>query len=122
MHLIILHTATTITSNDGAVCPGQQLVLTCTGQGASQRWSIMKGGLSTQCSFVSDGQPGMLCLREIPAAGLHNLTMQLQSTARQHFVSTLSTVTTTSLNSTMIECTTGSSRDMTTILIRGIHR
>ena len=120
-----MYTATTITSNsDATVCLEQQLILTCTSQGASQRWIIMKGGLSTQCSFVSGGRPGMLCLGAIPAAGLYNLTIQLHSIEHQHFVSTLSTMTNMSLNNTMIECTTctGPSRDMTTIrIIRGIQ-
>ena len=123
MVFLFLVTATTITSNsDATVCLEQQLILTCTGQGASQRWIIMKGGLFTQCSFVSGGRPGMLCLGVIPATGLYNLTIQLHSIEHQHFVSSLSTVTNMSLNNTMIECTTGPSRDMTTIrIIRGIQ-
>ena len=77
----------------------------------------MKDGRADHCTFLLREQPGMPCFPTIPDAGLYNLTIELQSSEYQHFVSTLSTVTDMSLNNTEIECTTGPSRDMTTIRI-----
>ena len=45
-HIMCTCTAAAITSNiDGSVCPGDNLVYTCVGQGTSQRWRINKHGV-----------------------------------------------------------------------------
>ena len=118
LHTLLFAAATLITSNIAStLCPGVELNLTCIGQGGSQRWTIMKDGLSRQCTLVSGEQSGMLCVLVIPDAGIYNLSIQLHSSGRQRIVSALSTVTNVSLNNTVIECTTGGSSDMTIIKI-----
>ena len=77
----------------------------------------MKDGRADHCTFVLGEQPGMLCA---PNTGLYSsLTIELHSSERQHFASTLSTVAEMSLNNAMIECTSGLSRD--SIIIRIIN-
>ena len=108
--------AATISTNikGNIVCPGEQLVLTCTGQGNTQRWHIeSEGGVVAQQVFKKSDSRGTW-----PPVGAYQFT--LVSTAYYSFESRLSTVVTNAMNNTMVECTDSVlPRDRTTIKLAG---
>ena len=114
---------TTLTSNfDGDVCPGEQLILTCLGQGTSLRWSVVnEGGSKTlEHTFARRHQLGTQHIQTQDNAAGYNLT--LVSTDYHHFESTLSTISTSTLQNTRVECiTSDSSQDRINLKIIGIY-
>ena len=108
-----LPTAASVTSNiEGVmVCPGEELVLTCTGQGTSQRWSITGDAARIDIVFVKSDELGTLEHQG------YNFT--LISTVYDNFISILSTAVTIAIKNTIIECTGHSSRDSVTVLLAG---
>ena len=114
-------TVTALTSNfDGDVCPGDQLVLTCLGQGTALRWSVVnEGGLTLEHTFARGHQLGTQHIQTQDNAAGYNLT--LVSTDYHHFESTLSTISTSTLQNIRVECiTSDSSQDGITLEIIGI--
>ena len=112
-----LSTAASISSNiEGVmVCPGEVLMLTCTGQGTSQRWHITGG--ASQINEILNlffAKSDELGTQERQG---YNFT--LISTVYENFISTLSTVVTSAINNTIVECAGHSSRDSATILLAG---
>ena len=97
------------------VCRGEELILTCTGQGTSQRWHIIAKSARSQIDvnflFVKSDKLGT------QERGGYNFT--LISTVYENFISTLSTVVTSAMNNTIAECTGYFGRDSVTILLAG---
>ena len=115
MSLNQLSTAVSISSNiEGAmVCPGEELILTCTGQGTSQRWHITVNGVTQITLFFTNSDK----LGTQEHRQEYNFT--LISTEYDNFISTLSTLVTSAMNNTMAECTGHLGRDSETILLAG---
>ena len=97
------------------MCPGEELILTCTGQGTSQRWHITANSALSQIDvnflFVKRDKLGT------QEHGRYNFT--LISSLYETFISTLSTVVTSEMNNTVAECTGHLGRDSATILLAG---
>ena len=75
------------------MCPGEELVLTCRGQGTSQRWHITDDSSTADninIIFVINEEPGIQELQK-----MYNFT--LLSKVYNNFVSTLSTVATNAI-------------------------
>ena len=99
------------------VCPGEELILTCTAQGTSQRWLVT--GSSGQSQIYVNflfAKSDKLGTQE---RGGYNFT--LISTVYENFISTLSTVVTSAMNNTIAECTGHLGRDSATILLAGCY-
>ena len=113
--LIDISAASIITTNieDNIVCPGEELILTCTGEGDSLRWNVQnKNSDSTEELFIRGQHLGL-------RRTWNSFTFTLISTDYNHFESTLSTVVTNAVNNTEVECSTSSSRDTVTIRVAG---
>ena len=96
------------------MCPGEELVLTCTSQGTSQRWRIAEeGGAITEQAFVKGGELRILVIR-------NSYRFTLMSVAYDNFESTLSAMATNAINNTMVECTGHFSRYSIVIKIAGL--
>ena len=113
---ILEYTAATITTNieDDVVCPGKELIITCTSDSTfQQRWTVMNDGgtILAHHLFTSGSQLG--------AYGSLDYHFTLISTANNRFISTFSTVATSALNDATVECADSSSPDVTTIKIQG---
>ena len=95
------------------VCPGEELILTCTIRGTSQRWTITdEDGADIEVTFTRNEQR--------PVAHYFNtMTFEfaLISVAFDHFESTVSVVVTEEINNTRVECTGRFSRDSIIILM-----
>lgn len=117
MSCMQLSTAASISSNiDGViVCPGEELILTCTGQGTSQRWRVTANGASQTDSisflFVQSDELG--------TQEHQGYSFTLISTMYDNFISTLSSVVTSTMNNTVAECTGHLSKDSVSILLAG---
>ena len=85
------------------------MVLTCTGGGSSQRWTVD----SVEQVFTTGVTP-----RTQRQKGLYKFTVI--SSDIHHFETTLSTVTTAAMNNTMVECNDGLPADTVTIKISGL--
>lgn len=111
--MIDFHTAATITTNikGSIVCPGEHLILTCTGVGVTQRWDI---GNDDRVSYTFTAGNG-------PGTRYHIGSYQftLVSSTRNHFQSTLTTFATIVMNNTVVECNDGMPADRVTIRIAG---
>ena len=102
------------------VCPGEELILTCTSQGTSQRWTITdEDGADIEVVFVStlsDEQRLVSCI-------FNTMTFEfdLMSAAFSHFESTVSVVVTEEINNTSlrVECVGRFSRDSVVVTIAG---
>ena len=97
------------------VCPGEELILTCTGQGPVQRWTITdEDGADIEVSFsrTSDEQRLISC-------NFNTMTFEfaLMSVAFDHFESMFSVVVTEEINNTRVECTGRLSRDSIVLTI-----
>ena len=121
--IIIMHgyhhvsAAATISTNikGNIVCSKEQLVLTCTGQGTTQRWRIENEGGVTEKVFTKSDSRGTL-------SPMDAYQFTLVSTAYYSFESRLSTVVTNAINNTMVECTDSTlPRDRTTIKLAGLQ-
>ena len=86
------------------------MILTCTGQGTYQRWTVQN---NYDVIFTVTHQPGTQHIFEI-------YIFTLISSASHHFVSTLSTVATSVSTDVEVECGDVSSIDTVTIRIEGI--
>ena len=108
-------TAATISTNiEGNIaCPGEVLVLTCTGQGPAQRWNIQSIDIEHVHTFTIGETPGTISVEDP-----YNFT--LISVAFDSFESTLSTTITNEINNTVIECTDSLSHDTAVIRIAGL--
>lgn len=113
---------TNLTSNfDGEICPGEQLVLTCWGQGTSLRWNIVtQSGLTLEHTFRRGDQLGTQHMQSQDNAAGYNLT--LVSNDYNHFESILSTISTNALQNAQVDCVTSiSSQSMITLKITGTY-
>ena len=86
------------------------MVLTCTGGGSSQRWSVDSG--TVEQVFTTGGTPGTQHQK-----GLYQFTVIASDV--HHFETTLSTVATAAMKNTMVECSDGLPLDTVTIRIAG---
>ena len=96
------------------VCPGEELILTCTGQGTSQRWIITdENGADIEVIFSSTSDEQRLINRYF-----NTMTFEfaLISVAFDYFESTVSVVVTEEINNTRVECTGRLSRDSIIVL------
>jgi hypothetical protein len=100
------------------VCPGEELILTCTSQGTSQRWIITdENDASFEVTFTSTSDEQRLVSRIF-----NTMTFEfaLMSVAFDHFESMVSVVVTEEINSTTVECVGRfSSRDSVVLMITG---
>lgn len=89
------------------------MVLTCTGQGTTQRWHVENEAVVFDKLFVSGEESGMQVVKN-----LYNFT--LISSISNNFESTLSLIATIKENNTNVECADHFSRDTVTIKIAGL--
>ena len=110
-----LYTAASVSTNIGGniACPGEELMLTCTGQGTTQRWRVENQVGTEEILFSSGEDPNTQLL-----SNLYNFT--LRSSVHSNFESTLSVIATNNLNNTFVECTDRLSQDTVTIKIAGL--
>ena len=96
------------------VCPGEELILTCTGVGDSLRWNVEnENSGSTEELIIRTHQLGLI-------RTWNSFTFTLISTDYYHFESTLSTVVINAVNNTDVECSISeSTRNTVTIRIAG---
>jgi hypothetical protein len=99
------------------VCPGEELILTCTGQGPIQRWIITdEDGADIEISFSSTSDEQRPVVRSFNTMSFE---FALMSVASDHFESTVSVVVTEEINNTKVECTGRSSRVSIVLKIKG---
>ena len=101
------------------VCPGEELILTCTGQGTSQRWTITdEDGAGFEVSFSSTSTSDE---QRLVSRYFNTITFEfaLMSVAFSHFQSMISVVVTEEINNTRVECTGRFSRDSVIVMITG---
>lgn len=100
------------------VCPGEELVLTCTSQGTSHRWYISdEDGANFEVSFTkSTSDEQRLIIRNFNTMSFE---FALMSVAYDHFESTVSVIVTEEINNTRVECTGRFSRDLVVLKISG---
>jgi hypothetical protein len=101
-------------------CPGEELILTCTGQGTSQRWTISDEKENIiDVTFTSTSDEQRLISRIF-----NTMTFEfaLMSVAFDHFESTISVVVTEEINSTTVECVGRFSRDSVVLMITGWYK
>ena len=111
--------AGTITANmDSALCPGEQLILNCVGQGTSQRWLIYHVGISSpyEYSFTKEMAIGTQYTR-YP----NQYTFTLIAREYNHFESSFSTIAMQSLNNTRVVCNDNQPASDFIIRITGMH-
>lgn len=104
--------ATNIEGN--IVCPGENLILTCTSTGTSQRWDVEnEAAVLHSVGFTIDDSPGSQQFRS-------SFTFTLISTAQNSDIkSSLSTNVTNAVNNTMVRCAGHSTPATVTIRIAG---
>ena len=111
--LLLSPTAATISTNveSNIVCPGELLVLTCTGQGTYQQWHVRdEGGIVREHIFLRGNPPGTIFVEDP-----YNFTL-----ISREFKSTLSTIIVIEMNNTIIECSDRLSQDTSIIRIAGL--
>ena len=111
--------AGTITANmDSALCPGEQLILNCVGQGTSQRWLIYHVGISSpyEYSFTKEMAIGTQYTR-YP----NPYTFTLIAQEYNHFESSFSTIAMQSLNNARVVCNDNQPASEFVIRITGMH-
>ena len=96
------------------VCPGEELILTCIGQGISQRWVVTdEDGTNTEVTFTSTNDEQRLISRYFNTMTFEFAVM---SATFDHFESTVSVVVTEEINNTRVECVGRFSRDSIIVL------
>lgn len=105
-----------ITSNidNDVACPGEELILTCTSEGAFQRWSRAEDDHSLDIIFTRQDQPGRQMIM-----GLFTGTLISVDYDRNIVISNLSTVLSNEINNIMVTCSSQTSSATTTIRIKG---
>ena len=87
------------------VCPGEELILICTGQGPVQRWTIAdEDGADIEVSFSSTSDEQRLISRNFNTMTFEFVIMISQSMSAA-FESTVSVVVTEEINNTRVDCT-----------------
>ena len=100
------------------VCPGEKLILTCTGQGPVQRWTISSDENANnilEVTFVSSTSDE----QRLISRNFNTISFEftLMSVASDHIESTVSVVVTEEINNTRVECTGHLSRDSIIVLM-----
>ena len=97
------------------VCPGEELILTCSSLGTAQRWIITdKDGNDIEASFSSTSDKQRLVTRNL---NMMSFEFALVSVAYDHFESTVSAIVTEEINNTRVECMGRFSRDFVVLTI-----
>ena len=114
---ILYATAASISSNiEGAmVCPGEELILTCTGQGPVQRCIITdEDGVDIEVTFSSTSDEQRLISHNFNTMIFE---FDLMSVAFDHFELMVSVVVTEEINNTRVDCTGYLSTDSVILMI-----
>ena len=100
------------------VCPGEELILTCTSQGTTQRWVVRdEDGASVDVVFTSTSDQQGLVTRDFNTLSFE---FALISVAYDHFESTVSAIIVSEeINNTRVECIGRFSRDFVVLTITG---
>jgi hypothetical protein len=115
--------AASISSNFEGVmlCPGEELILTCTGQGPVQRWTVTdEDGADIEVTFISTQSDERRLISHI----FNTMTFEfsLTSVAFDRFESMVSVVVTEEINSTRVECHGRFSGDSVVLMITGWYK
>ena len=109
-----------ITSNidDNVACPGEELILTCTSEGAFQRWSKAEDNHSLDIIilFTRQDQPGRQTIMGLFTGTLISVDYDHNNII---VVSNLSTVISNEINNITVTCSSQTSSATTTIRIKG---